>query len=160
MTEFDPRRAGLDQTPLTLTPEEVKRLLPQGDRFRFVGEVLEYEPGKHILARLTDLERPEFDYLKDHMPGNPFLPGTILQEALEQAGSLIITPLIPEGSLAFLRGIDKLRWYGFVRLKDEVLLHADIIKLRSQAGIASLAATRGDKTVASGRITFAIGEVS
>ncbi len=158
MTEFDPKRTGPDQTPHSLTPEKVKRLLPQGDRFRFVSEVLEYEPGKRILARLADLEGPEFDYLKDHMPGNPFIPGTILQEALEQAGSLIIADSIPENSFAFLRGIDKFRWYGFVGLDEEVLLEAKIITLRSNAGKASLTATRSGEIVASGRVIFGIGE--
>ena len=68
---------------VTLAPEEVLRLLPQREPFRFVDEILEVDDD-HIVAEYRF--RPEADFYRGHFPGNPVTPGVILLEALAQVG--------------------------------------------------------------------------
>ena len=66
-----------------MTPEEVLKLVPQQEPFRFIDEILELGD-EHIVAGYTF--RPDHDFYRGHFPGNPVTPGVILIEAMAQAG--------------------------------------------------------------------------
>ena len=53
-------------------------------RFRQLDRILSIEPGVRIVA--TKTLAPEEDYLRDHFPRFPVMPGVIMLEAMYQAG--------------------------------------------------------------------------
>ena len=141
-----------ERTPI-LTEEQVANILPQGDNFRFVGDVLELEPGKRVVAKMLDLRKPELMYIIQSHFG--IIPGSIILEALEQACSIAVSA-IEEGKIGVVTGVDGLRLRKTVRPDDEVLLEAEIIRMRSNAGWARVNATVDGKKVAGGKIMFGI----
>ncbi len=150
-----------ERTTPVLTEGQVAEILPQGKTFRFVGEVLEMDPGKRVVARMVDLTRPEFaNIMEAHFPGNPIVPGTIIQEALEQAAILAIAPVVGQDKFGVIMGVDGFRFRRLTKPGEEVLLEADITRLRSSAGKAVVKATVGDQLAVEGEIMFGIADKS
>ena len=57
-------------------------------RFRLLDEVTELVPGSRITA--VKRLRPDEDYLKDHFPRFPVMPGVLMLEALFQASAWLV----------------------------------------------------------------------
>jgi len=57
-------------------------------RFNFVDRVQELQPGRSIRA-IKSLSLTE-DYLLDHFPGFPVMPGALLLETMTQAGAWLV----------------------------------------------------------------------
>lgn len=57
-------------------------------RFSLIDKIVELKPGQSILAQKT-LQGSE-DYLKDHFPNFPCMPGVLMLEAMYQAGSWLL----------------------------------------------------------------------
>ena len=57
-------------------------------RFSLVDRILTLEPGKSITA-VKNLSLAE-EYLADHFPGFPVMPGVLMIEALVQAGGWLL----------------------------------------------------------------------
>ncbi len=57
-------------------------------RFVLIDRIPEVEPGRRLLAR-KNLSLAE-EYLADHFPGFPVMPGVLMLEALTQAGAWLI----------------------------------------------------------------------
>ncbi len=66
-----------------LSPEEVLKLVPQQEPFRFIDEIIELSHD-HIVASYRF--REDADFYRGHFPGNPITPGVILVETMAQAG--------------------------------------------------------------------------
>ena len=57
-------------------------------RFHLVDRVLELEPGERIVA-IKNLSLAE-EYLADHFPGFPVMPGVLMLEAMTQAAAWLV----------------------------------------------------------------------
>lgn len=68
---------------VVLEPREVLELIPQGEPFRFVDEIVEVDED-HIVARYRF--RHDADFYRGHFPGNPVTPGVLLLESMAQVG--------------------------------------------------------------------------
>jgi beta-hydroxyacyl-ACP dehydratase FabZ len=113
--------------------EEIKRFIPHREPFLFVDSVLEMEPGTRILA----LKRFELEesFFKGHFPGTPIVPGVIIIESLAQAGAILVYASQPEelkGKQPALVGLENVRFRKPVLPADEVKLHVQILKKRTQ----------------------------
>lgn len=72
---------------LPLGLDDVKKLIPQREPFLFVDTVVERSQTSITTARTFQISE---DFFKGHFPGNPIVPGVILQEALFQSGALLM----------------------------------------------------------------------
>lgn len=57
-------------------------------RFVMIDRILEVQPGKSLVA-VKNLSLAE-EYLADHFPGFPVMPGVLMLEALAQAGAWLV----------------------------------------------------------------------
>ncbi|HBH51959.1 MAG TPA: beta-hydroxyacyl-ACP dehydratase [Planctomycetaceae bacterium] len=57
-------------------------------RFNLIDRITDLQPGKSIVA-IKNLSLAE-EYLADHFPGFPVMPGVLMVEALTQAGAWLI----------------------------------------------------------------------
>ena len=92
---------------------EVLEGLPQRDPFLFVDEIVERKENS-IKTRLT--LTGEEDFFKGHFPGNPIMPGVLLQEALFQTGALLMGG--SDQGLGVVTKVEKARFKGLVRPKQ------------------------------------------
>src|SRR5690349_17293898 len=57
-------------------------------RFALIDRILELEPGAKVVAQ-KNLSLAE-EYLADHFPGFPVMPGVLMLEAMTQAGAWLV----------------------------------------------------------------------
>lgn len=96
-------------------------------RFSQLDQVLELEPGARIRAvkRLS----PDEQYLKDHFPRFPVMPGVIMLEALYQASSWLVRQ--SEGfahSIVLLKEARNVKYSDFVAPGQTLEVTAEILK--------------------------------
>lgn len=116
--------------------EEILRNLPHRYPFLLVDRVVEYEPGKRLVAiKNVTINEPFFP---GHFPGHPVMPGVLILEALAQAtGLLAFRAGEGEGgeSVYYLVGIDKARFKRPVGPGDQLRLEVELKRLLKGMGI-------------------------
>lgn len=144
--------------PLTLPLDysAIERILPHRYPFLLVDRITQLEPDRRIVGvkNVTANER----YLSRQPGEAPALPATILTEAVAQVGAILILSK-PENreKLIFFMGIDRVRYRGTVHPGDAVAIEARVKRLRGRVGQLDGFARVGDRVVAAGTMTFALG---
>ncbi len=96
-------------------------------KFSLIDEVLELEPSKSILAA-KNLTRAE-EYLADHFPGFPVMPGVMMLETLVQASAWLMRISSQfEFSTILLSEAKALRFKSFVAPGDQLIVSSTVHK--------------------------------
>jgi 3-hydroxyacyl-[acyl-carrier-protein] dehydratase len=96
-------------------------------RFLLVDRIVELHPGQSLTA-VKNLSLAE-EYLADHFPGFPVMPGVLMIEALVQAGSWLIRhaeDFAP--SLVLLKETKAVRFNNFVTPGKTLTVHVTLKK--------------------------------
>jgi 3-hydroxyacyl-[acyl-carrier-protein] dehydratase len=137
--------------------KEIFKSIPHRYPFLLVDRVIAHEPDKRIVGvkNVSINER----YLSPSVNGErPVLPSTILTEAIAQVGAiLILSKPINRDRLIYFMGIERVRYRGSVYPGDVVEVEALVKRLRSRMGLLTGRARVGDRVVAHGTMTFALG---
>jgi 3-hydroxyacyl-[acyl-carrier-protein] dehydratase len=147
----------METIALPLDYAAIERILPHRYPFLLVDRIVALEPDKRIVGvkNVSINER----YLSPEVEGcQVALPLTILTEAVAQVGAILILSK-PENRnrLIFFMGIEKVRYRGAVYPGDVVEIEALVKRLRSRMGVLTGRARVGDRLVAHGTMTFALG---
>ena len=137
---------------MTISIEEI---LPHREPFLLLDEVVEFEPGKRVVARRR--VREDEWYFAGHFPGRPVMPGVLIVEAMAQAGAVAV--LVEEenrGKIAFFAGIDDCRFKRIVSPGETLTLTCEIDAMRGPVGRGKATATVDGKLAARGTLTFAV----
>jgi 3-hydroxyacyl-[acyl-carrier-protein] dehydratase len=96
-------------------------------RFCLLDQIVALEPGVRIVA--VKRLRADEDYLKDHFPRFPVMPGVLMLEAMYQASAWLIRQT--EGfahSLVLLKEARNIKYADFVTPGKELVVTAEILK--------------------------------
>jgi 3-hydroxyacyl-[acyl-carrier-protein] dehydratase len=96
-------------------------------RFCLLDRILELEPGVRVTA--SRRLRPDEDYLKDHFPRFPVMPGVLMLEAMYQASAWLVRQ--SEGfanSVVLLKEARNIKYADFVTPGKELVVSAEILK--------------------------------
>jgi 3-hydroxyacyl-[acyl-carrier-protein] dehydratase len=96
-------------------------------RFCLLDRIIELEPGVRVTA--VKRLRPDEDYLKDHFPRFPVMPGVLMLEAMYQAGAWLVRQT--EGfahSVVVLKEARNIKYADFVTPGKELVVSAEILK--------------------------------
>ena len=137
--------------------KEIEEIIPHRHPFLLIDCIEELEPG----VRAVGYKAVTFheDFFRGHFPQEPVMPGVLIVEALAQTGAVAILSLEEnKGKIAFFGGINKCRFKGKVKPGDKLRLETKIIRRKGPLGVGEAAATVDGKVVASGELTFMVGD--
>lgn len=99
-------------------------------RFVLIDRILDVKPGESLVA-IKNLSLSE-EYLADHFPGFPVMPGVLMLEALTQAGAWLVRETEDFAhSVIVLKGARTIKYGSFVEpgrrleLRVEIVEHGD-----------------------------------
>jgi 3-hydroxyacyl-[acyl-carrier-protein] dehydratase len=134
---------------------EIKSLIPQREPFLFVDKILETHATK-ILTSLT-LTGNE-DFFKGHFPGNPIMPGVLLQEAIFQSGAALMATINASNGLGVVTRVQNAKFKNMVRPGDTLLIEVELIEQLSNASFMKGNIKVNQKTVLA--MEFAVASLS
>ncbi|MFY9176589.1 MAG: 3-hydroxyacyl-ACP dehydratase FabZ [Caldicoprobacterales bacterium] len=136
---------------------EIMKCIPHRYPFLLVDRVLELELGKRgVGIKNVTINEPFF---QGHFPGTPVMPGVLIIEALAQLGAVIVLGM-PEnkGKLAFLTGVDNVRFRRQVIPGDQLRLEVEMTRMRGPIGKGKGRALVDGEVAAEGGIMFYLGQ--
>ncbi|WP_444313318.1 3-hydroxyacyl-ACP dehydratase FabZ [Megasphaera sp.] len=140
---------------MTLEVTDIMEILPHRYPMLLVDRIIELEPMKYAIG----IKNATFDeqFFQGHFPGKPVMPGVLIAEAMAQVGGVAL--LYPEenrGLIPFFTGIDKLRFRHPVIPGDQLVMRADIEKIKGRMGKVKAQCYVGDTLCAEGEYLFAL----
>ena len=125
---------------------QVSELIPQRPPFLFVDKIIERLDTKILTS--YEVKGTE-DFFKGHFPGNPIMPGVILQEALFQTGACLLATQGDQG-LGVVTRVNNVKFRGLVKPGDELSMEVELIEVISNAYLMK------GKTRVNGKIVVAL----
>lgn len=124
-----------------------------GMRFCLLDRILELEPGVRVTAikRL----RPDEDYLRDHFPRFPVMPGVLMLEAMYQAGAWLVRQT--DGfaqSMVVLKEVRNIKYADFVTPGKDLIVTAEILKQDSSLVTLKTQCTIDGNLAVNGRLVL------
>lgn len=96
-------------------------------RFRMLDQIVEVEPGARIIAKKS--LRSDEDYLKDHFPRFPVMPGVLMLEAMFQAAMWLVRATEDfANSVVLLKEARNVKFADFVEPGETLVVQAEVLK--------------------------------
>jgi 3-hydroxyacyl-[acyl-carrier-protein] dehydratase len=141
---------------------KILKQLPHRYPFLLVDRVLTIEKGRHITAlKNVTINEPFF---QGHFPHRPVMPGVLMLEALAQAAALLAFDALdtsPEdGSIYYFAGIDNARFKRPVEPGDQLILQAELVRMKAGIFKFKTSARVGDELAVEAELTCAMRSVA
>jgi len=128
-------------------------------KFKQLDQITELVPGEFIVANRT--LRADEDYLRDHFPLFPVMPGVLMLEALFQAACWLIRVTDDyECSLLTLQEAKNVKFADFVEPGQTLEIKVEILKNEADRVSLKGVGMKGDVTAVSARIVVAKSSLS
>jgi len=96
-------------------------------RFVLIDRILDLQPGRSLIA-VKNLSLSE-EYLADHFPGFPVMPGVLMLEALTQAGAWLVRDMEDfANSVVVLKSARTIKYGSFVEPGRQLRLHVELLE--------------------------------
>ena len=139
--------------------ETIESIIPHRPPFLLVDEVLEIEPGRRVVGRLT--VPADGWWFPGHFPGRPVMPGVLTIEAIAQCGAVaVLAAQDNAGKIPFFAGIDDCRFKRVVEPGDLLDLECEFVRVRGPIAKGRGRASVGGETAAEAMLTVFIGNAS
>ena len=122
-------------------------------RFRLLDEITELELGRSITA--TKRLRPDEEYLRDHFPKFPVMPGVLMLEATFQASAWLVRATDEfERPLVLLKEARSVKYANFLVPGQVLTVSAEISKHDDTTTKLKVQGTVDDVVAVSGRLVL------
>lgn len=122
-------------------------------RFSLIDRILELQRGEKIVAsKSVSLSE---DYLADHFPKFPVLPGVFMVEAMTQTASWLIREQEDfASSVVVLKEAKNIKYSGFVSPGDTLTVEATVVKHGERETTFKVKGYVGENACVSGRLVL------
>jgi len=122
-------------------------------RFKQLDKITEMVPGERISA-FRHVNADE-DYLRDHFPLFPVMPGVLMLEALYQASCWLIRATEGfENSVLMLKEAKNVKFADFMEPNQTLLISAEILKLEQDTVLIKATGSKGETVAVSARLVI------
>ena len=121
-------------------------------RYVLIDRLLELEPGRRAAAVKTFL--PEEEIFRDHFPGFPVVPGSLLLEAMGQTGGWLLAGTLEFARWPLLNMVDNAKFRRWVRPGEEIRIEAAIRSMKESDFELTAEASVAGERAASARFLF------
>ena len=122
-------------------------------RFVLIDRIRELQPGRSLIA-IKNLSLSE-EYLADHFPGFPVMPGVLMLEALAQAGAWLLRDLEDfKHSVIVLKQAKTIKYGSFVEPGRRLELHVELVDLDEKDARFKGKGVIDDQVMVNGRFTL------
>ena len=136
--------------------ETIESIIPHRAPFLLVDEIVELEPGRKVVGRLT--VPTDGWWFPGHFPGRPVMPGVLTIEAIAQCGAVaVLTATDNAGKIPFFAGIHYCRFKRVVEPGDVLDLECEFVRVRGPIAKGEGRASVGGETAAEGMLTVFVG---
>ena len=141
---------------------QILKRLPHRYPFLLVDRVLELESGKRIRALKNVTINEQF--FVGHFPQRPVMPGVLMLEALAQAAALLgfvthdVTP--DDKTIYYFAGIDGARFKRPVEPGDQLILEAEVLRMKSNIWKYKARALVGEELAVEAELLMAIHKLA
>ena len=110
--------------------QEILNIVPHRYPFLLIDRILELDPEKEVSAIKNVTSNEQF--FQGHFTDHPIMPGVLLVEAMAQAGCFLILHSIPnpDTKLIFISAIESARFKKIVTPGDQLIIKAQLVKLK------------------------------
>jgi len=122
-------------------------------RFVLIDRILDLEPGRKLVA-VKNLSLAE-EYLADHFPGFPVMPGVLMLEALTQAGAWLIRATDDFAhSVILLKQAKTIKYGSFVEPGRQLELRVEMVEHGPRESSFKAKGVIDDQVMVQGRLTL------
>ncbi len=120
-------------------------------KYRQLDKIITLDPGQHIIAEQS--LHADAEYLRDHFPNFPVMPGVMMLEALHQAAIWMIRSGDDfQSPLVLLREVRAVKFGDFLAPGETLQIEATTVKRDGSRTTVKAAAKKEGRTTVSARL--------
>lgn len=128
-------------------------------RFTLIDQISDLKPG-HSISVVKFLS-PTEEYLQDHFPCFPVMPGVLMLEAMYQAGALLVSATEDfQHSTILLKEARNVKYSDFVEPGESLEIHCELVKMQDVLATIRSQGMIGQRKAVSGKLVLVRFNVS